>query len=68
VYLKMKNFAAAIADYDAVLQANPKSASSLYGRGLAKRIEGGGDADMSAAERIDPNIRASFTKYDVPSP
>jgi tetratricopeptide (TPR) repeat protein len=36
VYLKMKRFDAAIADYDASLKLSPKVASSPYGRGIAE--------------------------------
>lgn len=65
VYLKMKNYAAAIADYDSALQLDPKLDSSLYGRGLAKRMKGdraGGDADIHSAEAITPDIAVQFGK------
>lgn len=65
VYLKMKNYTAAIADYDAALQIDPKLDSSLYGRGLAKRMTGdraGGDADIHSAEAITPDIAEQFGK------
>jgi len=65
VYLDMKNYAAAIADYDSALQIEPKLDSSLYGRGLAKRMTGdqaGGDADVHAAEAITPDIAVQFGK------
>jgi tetratricopeptide (TPR) repeat protein len=65
VYLKMKNYAAAIADYDSALHIEPKMDSSLYGRGLARRMTGdsaGGDADVHAAEAITPDIAAQFGK------
>jgi len=39
-YLKMKKLDLALADYEAALQANPKNAFSLYGRGIAKRLKG----------------------------
>ena len=65
VYLKMKNYKAAIADYDSALQLDPKMDSSFYGRGLAKRATGdkaGGDSDIHAAEAITPDIAAQFGK------
>jgi hypothetical protein len=68
VYLKTKNAAAAIADYDAALQAHPKNASSLYGRGVAKGLNGdkaGGDADITAAKRIDPEIVKKYEGYGL---
>ena len=49
-YLKKGQWDAAIADYNAALRLNPKLASSLYGRGLAKLKNGdtnGGNADMA---------------------
>lgn len=43
-------------------------ASSLYGRGVAKRQIGdyvGGDADIDAAKRIQPDIAEAFVRYRV---
>jgi hypothetical protein len=36
VHFRLRNFRAAIADYDAALKLEPEQASSLYIRGLAK--------------------------------
>jgi hypothetical protein len=50
----MGDLPSAIADFDAALKAEPAMASSLYGRGLAKRRRGddaGGEADIAAARR-----------------
>ena len=61
----------ALADYDAALQANPKNAFSLYGRGVAKRLQGdatGADADIAAAEQTSPDIAEDFERYGVPAP
>jgi len=58
----------AIADYDAALRINPKHASSLYGRGLAKRRSGnvsGGDGDIAAAKLIQPDIADEFASYGL---
>jgi lipoprotein NlpI len=37
VHLKAGRFAAALADYDSSLKIDPKIASALFGRGVAKR-------------------------------
>jgi tetratricopeptide (TPR) repeat protein len=66
--LRLGQVADAIADYDAVLKHAPKVASSLYGRGLAKRKAGdgaGGDADVAAAKAIDPGIGNEFARLGV---
>jgi tetratricopeptide (TPR) repeat protein len=77
VHLKLKNYAAAIADYEArlklkrnaLLESKPSNAHSLYGRGLAKRLKGdkaGGDADIAAALKADPKIAEEYKGYGVP--
>jgi tetratricopeptide (TPR) repeat protein len=71
VYLKLKKLDLALTDYDSALQANPKSAFSLYGRGIAKRLNGdepGAIADIAAAEQITPDIAADFGRYGVSAP
>lgn len=62
VYLKMKNYDAAIADYNAALSHGRKTASSLYGLGLAKQAKGdpGAQAEFTAAEKRDPHIASNF--------
>ena len=45
---------------------DPGQASALYGRGPAKLQRGdnaGGDTDVSAAKKIQPNIGTDFTRY-----
>src|SRR5215510_6238431 len=62
-YLKMSQWDLAIDDYSSALQFDPKLASSLYGRGLAKLKKGdttGGDADIAAAKALEANIVADF--------
>ena len=39
-YLRLDQFDSAIADYNAALKIDPKLASALYGRGLAKQKKG----------------------------
>jgi tetratricopeptide (TPR) repeat protein len=66
--MKMGQFDMAIDDYNSALRSEPKLASALYGRGLAKLKKGdkvGSDADISAAEKIQETIGADFTRYGV---
>ena len=69
-YLQVRQFDKAIADYDAALTKFGAGAwheaYSLYGRGLAKRGKGdlaGGDADIAAALKRDPEIAGSMAKW-----
>ena len=64
----MGEWDSAIDDYSSALQLDPKLASSLYGRGLAKLKKGditGGNADVAAAKEIDSNIVEDFVHYGV---
>ena len=50
------------------LRFEPKLASALYGRGLARLKKGdkvGSDADISAAKKIQAKIGNDFTRYGV---
>jgi tetratricopeptide (TPR) repeat protein len=67
-YLKMGQFDSAIEDYSSALRFEPKMASALYGRGLAKLKKGdeaGGNADLSAAKVIKATIAEDFARYGV---
>src|SRR5260221_354658 len=67
-YLKMKKFDLAVADFDAALKRDPKQSGPLYGRGLAKRMNGdaaGGNADIAAAKRLDPDVARAFERYGI---
>ena len=71
VYLKLNKLDLALADYDAALQANPKNAFSLYGRGMAKWLTGdkaGADTDIATAKQISPDIAEDFGRYGVRAP
>jgi tetratricopeptide (TPR) repeat protein len=71
VYLKLKNAGAAIADCDAALAIDPKMAVSLYSRALAKRLKGdpaASDADIAAANKIDPAIGETFVMLGLALP
>jgi tetratricopeptide (TPR) repeat protein len=67
-YLRLGQFDSAIADYDEAVKIDPKLASSLYGRGLAKLKKGNtdaGNADIAAAMQIQSNIAEEFARYGV---
>jgi hypothetical protein len=67
VKLKIGLPSSAIADYDAALQTK-KQASSLYGRGIAKKQTGNtaeGDNDIAAAKALDPVIAAEFDRDGI---
>ena len=68
IHLKMEQPGAAIDDYTAALQLNPKLASALYGRGLARSKTGdqaGSDADIAAAKTIAAGVGDEFARYGV---
>ncbi|HEY2465900.1 MAG TPA: aspartyl protease family protein [Steroidobacteraceae bacterium] len=61
--LRQANYDKAILDFDAALKTMPKDAFALYGRGVAKLRKNKaaeGEADMSEATKIAPNIAAPF--------
>jgi hypothetical protein len=66
--LKLGNASQSVADYDQALGIDPRLASALYGRGLAKRRLGdrtGGDADVAAALRIDGSVANQFVRFGL---
>lgn len=63
VYLRLKKFDRAIADYTASLQAAPLQASARFGRGMARLYSGEaakGRADIVEARRLDAEIDRLF--------
>jgi tetratricopeptide (TPR) repeat protein len=58
IYLQRGEFDQAIVDFDAALRANPRRASALYGRGVARQRAGksGGQADIAAATDMDRKV------------
>ena len=65
-YMKMVQFDSAIDDYNSALRFEPKLASALYGRGLAKLKKGdkvGSDANISAAKTIEAKIGDDFKRF-----
>jgi tetratricopeptide (TPR) repeat protein len=66
VELKLGKYADAIKDYSASIDEDPRSVSSLFGRGLATRRNGGdGSFDLSLAKSMDANIGREFASYGV---
>jgi tetratricopeptide (TPR) repeat protein len=68
VYFRQGQFGKSIADLDAALMADPKSASALYVRGLAKRRVGdatGSRADILAAKAIEPDIADTYARIGM---
>lgn len=62
VYLRMGRYDKALSDFDRSLEYQHESASSLYGRGLAKTRLGDaaqGSADLAAARKVKPDVDLS---------
>jgi tetratricopeptide (TPR) repeat protein len=70
VHVRMKQWDKAIAEYDKALYGRPDLTISLYGRGVAKRAKGdvaGGNADIAAATRDEPDIANIMQRLGVKS-
>jgi tetratricopeptide (TPR) repeat protein len=68
VRLKLKDYDAAIADFDASLSHDPHLARALYGRGIARSKTGdakGGEADLAAAISIWADIAGEFARWGL---
>lgn len=66
-YLRLGNYGAALADYDAVVQGGG-GASALFGRGLARVRLGqraAGQADIADAEASDAAVREEYQQYGL---
>jgi tetratricopeptide (TPR) repeat protein len=64
----MGQIESAIEDYNSALRIEPKMASALYGRGLARLKKGdssGGNADVAAAKKLETTIASEFSRYGV---
>jgi tetratricopeptide (TPR) repeat protein len=69
-HLRMKAWAKAVADYDKALYYRSDLTVSLYGRGVAKRALGdvaGGNADIAAATRDEPDIANIMKRLGAPA-
>lgn len=68
VHLRMKQWDKAIADYNKALDRRDDLTLSLYGRGVARRAKGdiaGGNADIAAAQRGEPDIANIMRRLGV---
>ncbi len=68
VHLRMGSFDKAIDDYNEALRIDPKSASPLFGRGLARIRKGdqaAGQADIAAAKAIRSSIETEAARFGV---
>lgn len=68
VLLRMGQYDAAIDAYDDAIRLQPKSAWSLYGRGVAKHRKGlkaEGDADLQAAAVLSPGLAAQAKRLGI---
>jgi tetratricopeptide (TPR) repeat protein len=71
VNLRMGSYDKAIADYDAVLKAQPRNPWALYGRGLAKLHKGekaAGETDIAAAKASGPRVVAEAARRGLTPP
>jgi tetratricopeptide (TPR) repeat protein len=71
VHLRLKQWDKSIADYNKALYSVDDLTLSLYGRGVAKRAKGdiaGGDADIAAAQRDEPDIANIMRRLGVTGP
>ena len=58
----------AIIDYDAALKLDPKMPGALFGRGVAKLMNGetaASIANIEAAKALKPTIAEEFARYGV---
>lgn len=68
VHLRLGQNEQALADFEAALKEDPKAASSLFGRGVAKRRladKSGGDKDIAAAKAIDRTIAKTYAQRGI---
>jgi len=68
VRLRMGELDRAIDDYGAALELRPRSAASLYGRGLAELRKGmttQAEADIAAATAMRPTVGDELNKHGV---
>jgi tetratricopeptide (TPR) repeat protein len=68
LFFQMHNYAAAIADLDAVAKDKPRDAGALFIRGLAKLRAGdpdAGSADIKAAESVDYHVAETYAVFGI---
>jgi tetratricopeptide (TPR) repeat protein len=62
-YLRLRKPAEALADFDAALGIEPRSADTLFGRSVAERLLGDAKAaerDARAARKINPDVESKL--------
>lgn len=68
VRLRLGEYDASIADFNAALKIDPKNAGSLYGRGidkLRKQDLSGGQADIAQATALWPKVAEAFGRHGI---
>jgi tetratricopeptide (TPR) repeat protein/predicted aspartyl protease len=68
ILLRMGRLDEAIAQFDAAIGVQPRSALALFGRGLAKLRKGSkaeGDADIAAASDISPSVVQEARRFGL---
>jgi tetratricopeptide (TPR) repeat protein len=68
ILLRQGDYRRALADFDADLKIEPKSARALYGRGIAKarmNKKTEGDEDIAAAEKLAPKVGERYRHYGI---
>ena len=68
VRFRLGDYDKSLGAYDAALQIRPKSAWTLYGRGLAKlkkNDRSGGDADIAAAIAVAPGVAEAYRRMGL---
>ena len=68
IYLKLRRYEAAIADFNLKLRTDPSDADALFGRGVAKSMKGdlrGGDGDIIAAQALKPDVSDYMAKLGI---
>jgi tetratricopeptide (TPR) repeat protein len=68
VFLRLKDYGKSIADYDASLAIDPKNASSLYGRGIARLRRQElvtGTADLQSAKALNPGVAENLGRWGI---
>ena len=68
VRFRLGDYDKSIGAYDAALQIRPRSAWTLYGRGLAKlkkNDRSGGDADIAAAIAVAPGVAEAYKRMGL---
>ena len=70
VYLRLNGFRKAVADFDQALQRQPRLASALFGRALAKLYlrDLSAPKDLAAAKAIEPGIESRFLRFGFKLP